>query len=55
MGRIEVEIDPITMQTREEAWALAHEQYEARINSRPNSETQKEIQPKPPVKIPPQH
>ena len=55
MGRIEIEIDPDTLQTREEAWTLAHEQYEASINSRPNPQAPKEIQPKPPVKPPSQH
>lgn len=42
MGRIEIEIDPNTLQTREEAWTLAHEQYEAQINSRPVEKPQKD-------------
>ncbi len=54
MGRtLEMEIDPVTLQTREEAWTFAHEQYEAQVKLKPNPEPPKDIQPKPPVKIPP--
>ncbi len=54
MGRIEIEIDPDTLQTREEAWTQAHEMYEAQMNLRPTPEAPKDIQPKPPAKTPPQ-
>ena len=54
MGRtLEIEIDPVTLQTREEAWTFAHEQYEAQINLRPSPEAPKDIQPKPPAEKPP--
>lgn len=54
MGRtLEMEIDPATLQTREEAWTFAHEQYEAKINLRPIPETPKDIQPKPLGEKPP--